>query len=98
MRPLTLMLAAAMLSLPIAATAADGPYRAAQPVSDDMLDTVFATALPGFARDARSLSDTNAQLYLQQVGVGSRIAMDNWWSQTGAALILNNVMSSPAGR
>lgn len=98
MRPLMLALAAASLNIPIAAAAADNPYPSARPVSDEALDTMSATALPGFARNARSLSDGTTQLFLQQVSVGSRIAMDNWWSQTGAALIYNNLITTPIDR
>lgn len=98
MRALIVILLAATASMPAAAAVAEGPYRTARPVSDEVLDTMAATALPAFARNARSLSDGDAQLFLQQVGVGSRIAMDNWWAQTGAALIFNNLIAPPNAR
>lgn len=96
MRWLLPTLAATIFGIATPAAAAESQYRATDAVSDDVLEASVATALPGFARDARSLSESSTQLYLQQVGANGRIVMDNWWSQTGAALIFENVLASPA--
>lgn len=69
------------------------PYLAS-PVSDETLAAACAQALPGFASSVRALSDQDSKLYLDQVAESNRISMDNWWAQTGAALITNNLLSS----
>ena len=67
------------------------------PVSDHELATNTGTALPN-APSVRLLSNQYQQLFLQQVGADSRIALDNWFAQTGAALVANNVLSTPVSQ
>lgn len=48
----------------------------------------------GFGSEAtRRLADANAPSIIQQIGRTSGVAMDNWWAQTGAALIDNNLLA-----
>ena len=69
------------------------PY-AVSPVSDEILAETTAKALLGLSGNLRVLSDSDSNLFGGQVAEGSRIAMDNWWSQTGAALITSNLLAS----
>jgi hypothetical protein len=93
-----LMLGATIASiLPIASTAqslhSDGLYNAVA-VSDADLTAASAMALPGvLAGNQRVMIDQNAQQFFQQVDRISHEVMDNWWAQTGAALIDNNLLS-----
>lgn len=99
-KPIAIFVGLSLTVMPVSAMAADrpdGPYGIA-PVSDLVLDDSFGTALPGFARNVRALSDQTARTFLREVGETGRIAMDNWWAQTGAALIANNLLARPVIR
>ena len=102
-RPYLASLIIAALALPAAAAAqvdpGDDGAQAATPydvtaVGDDVLANAYGTGarLP-FQRDMQALSDANTLPQLQQEGQTARVALDNWWSQTGAALIANNLLA-----
>lgn len=60
-------------------------------LDDEALGAQTARALP-VTRTSKSMTDQYSQTLLQDVGQDSRIALDNWWAQTGAALIVNNIL------
>lgn len=67
----------------------------AQPVGDELLGSIVGGQRSLFTREMRGITDAGTLGTLQQVGQTSRIALDTWWSQTGAALIANNLIAQP---
>ena len=64
------------------------------PVGDELLArTVGGQRLP-FGGAVRGVTDATTSVLMQQVGQTGRIQMDNWWAQTGAALIANNLLAA----
>ena len=63
-----------------------------EPVSAAVLADSYGGATGRIDR-YRVLSDGNSAEFLQQVGRTSRVEMDNWWGQTGAALIYENLLA-----
>ncbi len=69
------------------------PFAAAA-VGDDVLAGAHGTGLAApFRRNVRALSDATYVTQTEQMGQTSRISMDEWWSQTGAALIVANILT-----
>ena len=97
----TLLLLGAGLAIAVPSTATPyGPDRSLAATAgefgitaldDGALDAQTARALP-VTRTSKSMTDQYSQTLLQDVGQDSRIALDNWWAQTGAALIVNNIL------
>ena len=73
---------------PFAATGGDFSAIA---LDDAALDAQTARALP-ISKSYKRMTDQYSQTLLQDVGQDSRVALDNWWAQTGAALIANNIL------
>ena len=92
---------ACMMAAPAAAHAVGGDKMAfaSQPLTDDALASSFATGVgPVSLRNAR-LSGDQYMLGLQQnLGQTSRVSLDVWFSQPGAALIDNNLLATQAVR
>ncbi len=67
---------------------------ATEPVSSSELAATSGGASQFLGvRNHRFLAEPNMIGYLQQVGRTAGVAMDNWWGQTGAALIANNLLA-----
>ena len=71
-------------------SAATGEFGASA-LDDAALDAQTARALP-ISKSYKRMTDEYSQTLLQDVGQDSRIALDNWWAQTGAALVANNIL------
>ena len=63
-----------------------------QPVSAETLASIAGGSRVD-AVNARGLADAEATSVLQYMGRSASLAMDNWWAQTGAALIDNNLLA-----
>lgn len=59
-------------------------------VSDSALSDVVGTGSGAFKENFRAMTEAHRGFYAEQIGETSRVAMDNWWAQTGAALVINN--------
>ena len=65
------------------------------PLTDTFLANIYGAGLRAdFGRNTSPILDEYAVGTLQQVSQTSRVAMDNWWAQTGAALIDENLIAS----
>lgn len=63
-----------------------------EPEPTQVLAGTYGGAGFGFA-GARRLAEADASSVLQQIGRTSNVAVDNWWAQTGAALIDDNLLA-----
>lgn len=69
------------------------PAFAASPLNDQSLAAVFGGVRPGYAANVRLIVQGDGMALLRQSSEVSRLQMDNWWAQTGAALVGANLIA-----
>ena len=79
--------------------AAASPAFGIPPLGDSVLAGIHGTGVAGFGREsARRVADQYSLGFIQFTGQTSRISMDNWWTQPGAALIDSNLIAERIAR